>query len=86
MGCKQLDFTVNITVQRCDNYSTVPFIIQCYTVIYTALCCKQTTTVNVIFTVFYCRLCCQYSTAYSEFYNKFFTVLYCDLHDGITKT
>ena len=62
MRCKQPDFNVKITAQRCDNYSTVLFIIQCDTVIYTALCCKQITTVTVIFTVLYWRLCCQYST------------------------
>ena len=33
MRCKQPDFNVQITVQRCDNYSTVLFIIQCDTVI-----------------------------------------------------
>ena len=55
--CKQPDFNVKITVQRCINYSTVLFIIQCDTVIYTALYCKQITTVTVIFTVLYWRLC-----------------------------
>ena len=33
MRCKQSDFMVQITVQRCDNYSTVMFILQCDTVI-----------------------------------------------------
>ena len=72
MRCKQPDFNVQITVQRCDNYSTVLFIIQCDTVIYTALCCKQNTIVSVIFTVLYWRLCCQYSTV--NFTIFFFTV------------
>ena len=62
MRCKQPYFNVQITVQRCENYSTVLFIIQCDTVIYTALRCKQITIVTVIFTIFYWRLGCQYST------------------------
>ena len=37
MRCKQPDFNVKITVQKCDNYSTVLFILQCETVIYSAL-------------------------------------------------
>ena len=72
MRCKQPDFNVQLTVQRCNNYSTVLFIIQCDTVIYTALCCKQNTIVSVIFTVLYWRLCCQYSTV--NFTIFFFTV------------
>ena len=49
MRCKQLDFNVQITVQGYDNYSTVLFIIQCDTVIYTCtvLCCQQITIVTV---------------------------------------
>ena len=63
MRCKQPDFNVQITMQKCENYSTVLFIIQCDTVIYTALRCKQITIVTVIFAVLYWpRLCCQYST------------------------
>ena len=44
--CKQPDFKVKITMQRCNNYSTVLFIIQFDTVIYTELYCKQITTVT----------------------------------------
>ena len=62
MRSKQPDFIVKSTVQKCDDYSTVLFIIQCNTVIYAALCCKQITTITVYFTVLYWRLCCQYST------------------------
>ena len=56
-------------MQRCDNYSGVLFIIQCDTVIYTALYCTQITTVTELFTVLYWRLCCQYSTV--KFTTKF---------------
>ena len=34
MCFKQPDFNVKITVQRCNNYSTVLFLKQCDTVIY----------------------------------------------------
>ena len=50
MRCKQHELNAQITVQKCDNYSSVLSIIQCDTV-YTALCCKQITTVTVLFTV-----------------------------------
>ena len=51
MRCKQHELNAQITVQKCDNYSSVLSLIQCDTVIYTALCCKQITTVTVLFTV-----------------------------------
>ena len=48
MRCKQSKLNVQITVQKCDNYSTMLYIIQCDTVIYPALCCKQITTVSLL--------------------------------------
>ena len=50
MCCKQPEFNVQTTMQRCKNFSSVLSIGQCNTVMYTALCYKQITTVTVIFT------------------------------------
>ena len=76
MRCKQPDSNEQITVQICDSYSTVLFLIQCDTVIdtCTAVCCKKITTHISYCNIYSALLASVLPVQYCKFYYFFYSV------------